>query len=143
MDRQKKLLIFGLAWLSAGLLTWFLYSRPVAPQQDKRLQVVVASRDLPLGTLLRKQDLKMVPHLERDVPKGVVFQPKDAENRVLLVPMNSNEPVLLSKLSATTSVEGVSSTIDPGFRAVSVTITDASDVAGLGAAKSPLRLAFR
>ena len=56
MDRQKKLLIFGLAWLSAGLLTWFLYTRTVAPQQDKKVQVVVASRDLPLGTLLRKQD---------------------------------------------------------------------------------------
>jgi pilus assembly protein CpaB len=47
------------------------------------------------------------------------------------MPVNSKEPVLLSKLSATTSVEGVSSTIDPGFRAVSVPITDSSGVAGL------------
>src|SRR5688572_17277557 len=126
MDRQKKFLIFGLAWLSAGLLTWFLYSKTVAPQQDKKLQIVVASRDMPVGTLLRKTDLKMVTSLERDVPKGVVFQPKDAENRVLLVPMNTNEPVLLSKLSSQTATEGVSSTIDPGFRAVSVPINDAS-----------------
>src|SRR5438445_133928 len=96
--------------LSAGLLTWFLYSRTVAPQRDRKVQVVVASRDLPLGTLLRKQDLKMAPHLEGEVPKGVVFQLKDAEDRVLLVPMNSNEPVLLAKLSATTTVEGISST---------------------------------
>ena len=131
MDRQKKFLIFGLAWLSAGVLTWFLYSRTVAPQQDKKLQVVVASRDMPVGTLLRKTDLKMVTSLERDVPKGVVFQAKDAENRVLLVPMNTNEPVLLSKLSSQTATEGVSSTIDPGFRAVSVPINDASGVAGL------------
>src|SRR6266436_4463634 len=43
MDRQKKLLIFGLAWLSAGLLTWFLYTKTVAPQQDKKVQVVVAA----------------------------------------------------------------------------------------------------
>src|SRR5688572_4209598 len=126
MDRQKKLLIFGLAWLSAGLLTWFLYDRPVAPPLDRKVQVVAASRDMPLGTLLRKSDLRLVTSLERDVPKGVVFQAKDAENRVLLVPMNTNEPVLLSKLSGATTVEGVSSTIDPGFRAVSVTITDAS-----------------
>src|SRR4051812_9610228 len=114
MDRQKKLLMFGLAWASAGLLTWFLYSRTVMPQQDRKIQVVAAARDLPLGSLLRKQDLKMVPHLERDVPKGVVLQVKDAESRVLLVPMNSNEPVLASKLSAPTATEGVSSTIDPG-----------------------------
>ena len=92
MDRQKKLLIFGLAWVSAGLLTWFLYRNTVAPQQDKKLQVVVASRDMPLGSLLKKTDLRMVTYLERDVPKGVVFRLQDAENRVLLVPMNSNEP---------------------------------------------------
>jgi pilus assembly protein CpaB len=131
MDRQRKLLIFGLAWISAGLLTWFLYAKAVAPQQERRVQVVVASRDMPLGTLLRKSDLRLVSYPEKDVPKGVVFQSSGAENRVLLVPMNSNELVLQSKLSAATSVEGVSSTIDPGFRAVSVPITDASGVAGL------------
>jgi len=142
MDRQKKLLIFGLAWVSAGLLTWFLYSRTVVPQRDRKVQVVAAVRDLPVGALLRKQDLKMVSHLESDVPKGVVLQAKDAENRVLLVPMSSNEPVLLSKLSAPTSVEGVPSTIDAGYRAVSVTITDASGVAGLVQANSRVDVLF-
>jgi pilus assembly protein CpaB len=142
MDRQKKLLIFALAWLSAAVLTWFLYTRTVVPQQDRKVQVVVASHDLPLGTLLRKQDLKLVPHLERDVPKGVVFQSKDAENRVLLVPVNSNEPVLLSKLSGPTTAEGMPSTIDPGFRAVSVTINDASGVAGLVQANSRVDVLF-
>lgn len=131
MDRQRKLLIFGLAWLSAGLLTWFLYARTVAPQQDKKMQVVVVARDLPLGTLLKRTDLRLASYIERDAPKGVIFRAQDAENRVLMVPMSANEPVLLHKLSTPTAVEGVSSTIDPGFRAVSVPITDASGVAGL------------
>jgi pilus assembly protein CpaB len=131
MDRQRMLLIFGAAWVSAALLTWFLYARTVAPQQDKQVRVVVAARDMSLGTLLRTGDLKQVSYREKDVPKSVVFQPKDAVNRVLLVPLTSNEPVLLTKLSDTTSVEGVASTIDPGYRAVSVSITDASGVAGL------------
>jgi len=131
MDRQKKLVIFGLAWLSAALLTWFVYAKTVAPQQERKVKVVVAAHDMPLGTLLRKSDLKLADYIERDVPKGAVFATNGAESRVLLVPMNANEPVLLSKLSSTTSVEGVSSTIDPGYRAVSVPITDASGVAGL------------
>jgi pilus assembly protein CpaB len=131
MDRQKKLLILAAAWVSAGLLTWFLYARTVAPQQEKQVRVVVATHDMPLGTLLRQGDLKLVNYTERDVPKGVVFQPKDALNRVLLFPLSGNEPVLISKLSGTTSVEGVSSTIDPGYRAVSVQISDVSGVAGL------------
>ena len=45
--------------------------------------------------------------------------------------MNTNEPVLQSKLSDMTTVEGVASTIDRGYRAVSVQITDVSGVAGL------------
>jgi pilus assembly protein CpaB len=142
MDRQKKLLIFGLAWLSAGLLTWFLYRNTVAPQTEKHIRVAVASRDMPLGTLLRASDLKLVNYPERDVPKGVLLQTKDAVNRVLIVPLQSNEPILLSKISSQTSVEGVSSTIDPGFRAVSVPITDASGVAGLIQANSRVDVIF-
>src|SRR6185369_1587024 len=131
MDRQKKLLIIGAAWVSAGLLTWFLYAKTVAPQQIRQVRVVVASRDMQLGTLVRAGDLRMVNYPERDIPKGVVFDTKDAVNRVLLFPMSSNEPVTISKLSGTTSVEGVSSTITPGYRAVTVQITDVTGVAGL------------
>jgi len=131
MDRQKKFLLFGAAWVSAFLLTWFLYAKAVAPQQEKMLRVVVATHDMPIGTLLRPTDLKTVNYPERDVPKGVVFDAKLATSRVLMVPINLNEPVLAGKLSQPTSVEGVSSTIPAGFRAVSVQITDVRGVAGL------------
>ena len=131
MDRQKKLLLFGAAWVSALLLTWFYYANAVAPKQEKTLRMVVASHDMPMGTLLRKNDLKVVNYPEKDVPKGSIFQLVAAENRVLMVPLNTNEPVLQGKLSDMTTVEGVSSTIDRGYRAVSVQITDVSGVAGL------------
>jgi pilus assembly protein CpaB len=131
MDRQKKILVFGGAWVSAMLLTWFLYARTVAPQQERQVRVVVAAHDLPLGTLLRQSDVRLVNYPAHDVPKGVVVQTKDATSRVALVPLYANEPVLLSKLSAPTSVEGFASIIQPGYRAVSVPITDASGVAGL------------
>jgi pilus assembly protein CpaB len=131
MDRQKKLLIFAAAWVSAGLLTWFLYAKAVAPQQEKMVRVVVATHDMPLGTLLRQSDLKLVATPERDVAKGVVFDPKNAVDHVLLVPLNLNEPILVSKLSKPTTTEGMSSVIKTGFRAVAVPITDATGVAGL------------
>jgi pilus assembly protein CpaB len=131
MDRQKKILIFGGAWVSAMLLTWFLYARTVAPQQERHVRVVVATHDLPLGTLLRASDVRLVNYLEHDIPRGVILQTKDATNKVALVSLYSNEPVLLSKLSAPTSLEGFSAIIEPGYRAVSVPITDASGVAGL------------
>jgi Flp pilus assembly protein CpaB len=113
MDRQKQFLLFGAAWVSAALLAWFLYAHAIAPREEKKAGVVVATRDMPLGTLLRQSDVKMVRYPEQDVPKGVLFQASDAWNKVLMVPMNRNEPVLQSKLSATTSTEGVSATIEP------------------------------
>jgi pilus assembly protein CpaB len=131
MGRQKQFLLFGVAWVSAALLAWFLYAHAIAPQEEKKASVVVAAHDMPLGTLLRQSDVKMVKYPEKDIPKGVLLQARDAWNKVLMVPMNRNEPVLLSKLSATTSAEGVSATIEQGYRAVSVQITDVSGVAGL------------
>jgi len=133
MDRQKKLLLFGAAWVSAFLITWLLYAKTVAPQAAKTVRVVVATRDMPVGTLLKPTDLKTVNYPEKDVPKGVVFKADDAVGRVLIAPLNMNEPVLngAGKLTARTSVEGVSATIEPGYRAVSVPITDVSGVAGL------------
>src|SRR5438552_14383528 len=131
MDRQRILVLFGVAWVSALLLTWFLYAKTSAVQQEKTVRMGVAARDMPTGTLLRKGDLKIVNFPERDIPKGAVFDARRAESRVLLVPLSANEPVLVSKLSDPTSTEGVSSTIEPGYRAVSVQITDVSGVAGL------------
>src|SRR5438876_9736781 len=57
MDRQKKLLLFGAAWISALLLTWLFYAKTVAPQREKMVRAVVATHDMPLGTLLRPTDL--------------------------------------------------------------------------------------
>lgn len=131
MDRQRILLLFGAAWVSAALLSWFLYAKTTGPREEKRIQVLVAGRDMPLGTLLKKTDLKTVPVREADVPRGALFADKEAIGRVLLYPATVNEPLLVSKLSRATSAEGVSSTIEPGYRAMSVQITDVSGVAGL------------
>ena len=131
MDRQKLILLIGAAWISAGLITWFFVVNAVLPKQEKTLRVVVAAHDMPMGTLLRKSDLRIVNYLEKDIPKKAIFEVQKAENRVVMVPMNTNEPLLEGKLSDTTTVEGVSSTIERGYRAVSVQITDVSGVAGL------------
>ena len=131
MDRQKKLLIFGGAWLSALVLAWIFWANAVAPKTEKTVRVVVAAHDMAVGAMLRPADLKMVNYPESDVPKGAILAVNGALNRVLLVPLNANEPVLLSKISAPTATEGMASVIEPGYRAVSVQISDVSGVAGL------------
>ena len=131
MDRQKIFLLFGAAWLSAALLTWFVYAKTTAPKAEKKVTIMAAVRDMPVGTKVGKTDLKQVSVLEKDLPKGSALKDTDALNRVALYPIAANEPLTDSKLSKTTGSEGVSATIDEGMRAISVQITDTSGVAGL------------
>jgi pilus assembly protein CpaB len=131
MDRQRALLIFGTALAAATLLSWFLYANTVAPKTEKQVKIIVAAHDMPLGLMLKPADLKAIAYPESGVPKGAILETKDALYHVLLVSVNSNEPVLLSKLSTVTGAEGMSATIEPGYRAVSVSITDANGVSGL------------
>lgn len=131
MDRQRVLLIFGAALAAATLLSWFLYANTVAPKTEAQVRVVVAARDMPLGTLLRPTDIKLLAYPESGVPKGAILDKKAALNHALLFPLSTNEPVIASRLSSITGTEGISATIEPGYRAVAVAITDVSGVAGL------------
>ncbi|MCU1257373.1 MAG: hypothetical protein JWO80_258 [Bryobacterales bacterium] len=131
MDRRKLLTVFGIAWISAALLTWILYASTVKARPQDRKVVIVAARDLPLGVTLKKGDLKQVQLLEQDIPKYAIFTEAEALRRVVLYPMSSNEPFTTLKLSNVDGPEGIMATIPAGHRAVSVAITDVSGVSGL------------
>jgi pilus assembly protein CpaB len=131
MDRRKLLTVFGIAWISAALLTWILYANTVKARPQDRKVVIVAARDLPLGVTLKKGDLKQVQLLEQDIPKYAIFTEAEALRRVVLYPMSSNEPFTTLKLSNVDGPEGIMATIPAGHRAVSVAITDVSGVSGL------------
>ena len=131
MDRQRILILFGAAWISAALLTWFLYAKTTAPKQEQRTVVLAAVHDLQIGSVIRKTDLKKLNVLPNDFPRGGIATEKDALDHVVLYPVNANEPLVGSKLSTLTGAEGIPATIDRGHRAVSVQITDVSGVAGL------------
>ena len=131
MDRRKLLTVFGIAWISAALLTWILYANTVKARPQDRKVVMVAARDLPLGVTLKKGDLKKVQLLEQDIPKYAIFTEAEALRRVVLYPMSSNEPFTTLKLSNVDGPEGIMATIPAGHRAVSVAITDVSGVSGL------------
>jgi len=142
MDRQKLLIIFGAAWLSAMGLTWFLYAKTKAPKVVRTVNILAAAKDLPAGTQLKKTDLKLVAVTERDLPKAAITDPTLAYNRALLFPVNANEVVTSSKLTSTSGAEGVAATIEPGKRAVSVAFTDASGVSGLIQPRSRVDVMF-
>jgi pilus assembly protein CpaB len=131
MDRQRTILLFAAAAVMAGLLSWFLYAETVAPQQERRTAVMAAAHNLAVGQMVRKADLKKVMLLARDIPAGAVYTEAQAIDRVALYPVSANAPLIAGGLSPLSGAEGIPSTIDPGYRAVSVTISDVSGVAGL------------
>lgn len=131
MDRQKALLIFIAAWISAGLLTWFLYATTRAPKTEKMIAIQAAARDMPAGTRLRATDLKPMRVPEKDVPRLALLDEKIALDRPLLFPVSAGEPLTSAKVASATGAEGLPATIEIGKRAISVPITDATGVAGL------------
>ena len=131
MDRQKLVLIFAAAWVSAALLTWFLYASTKGPHIESTVTVEAAAHDMPAGTLLRKADLKTVTLRENEVPKTAIRDERLAINHPLLFPVTANEPLTATKIAAATGIEGLAATIDVGMRAITVPITDGTGVAGL------------
>ncbi|HML16945.1 MAG TPA: Flp pilus assembly protein CpaB [Bryobacteraceae bacterium] len=131
MERKKILTIFVAAWISAGLLTWFLYASTKTPRVEKTSAIQAAAHDMPAGTLLRKGDLKTVRVIEKDAPKDAIVNPDAALNHPLLYPVTANEPITTSEIAGATGIEGLAAIIEIGKRAISVPITDSSGVAGL------------
>jgi pilus assembly protein CpaB len=142
MDRKKVLMIFGAAWVSAALLTWFLYATTRAPRVEKTIAVQAAARDMPAGTRLAKSDLKTVRFPEKDVPRMALLDEKQLLDRPLLFPVNANEPLTAAKVASVGGAEGVSSTIEVGKRAISVAITDTTGVSGLIQPRSHVDVLF-
>ncbi len=142
MDRQKLLLIFGGAFLAAALLTWFLYSQTVAPKKEKMVTVLAATADLPAGTRLQKVHLKKVSIPQSTAPRAVVADEALALDRALLFPLAQNEPLLSNRLSSVTGADGVASMIEPGKRAVSVSVADSASAGGLIQPRSHVDVLF-
>jgi pilus assembly protein CpaB len=142
MDRQRILIIFGVAWISAALLTWFLYAKTQVPHHDNLIQVVAAARDMAAGTRLRKVDLKLIGLAQKDLPKTVLLDARQAVERVLLFPVNANEALTIAKLTSVSGGDGLAATIEPGKRAVSVQISDVSAAGGLIQPRSKVDVLF-
>jgi pilus assembly protein CpaB len=131
MDRQKILIIFGAAWLSAALLTWLFISKTHGGKAQATRTIVVAARDMPLGSRIRKSDIRIIEALDKNLPKGALFDEKETVDRALLFPVAANEPLTNFKLTSSGGADGIPSTIEAGMRAIAVQISDASGVAGL------------
>src|SRR5262245_47404553 len=130
MQRHRVLIAFGIAWLSALALSWWVYRTSTAPQSRDVVRIVAAVKDLPVGKRLEPTDVKLISIDRKDIPKGAFQKPSDIVDRAVAVPISAGEAVLSSKVAGKGSGEGLPALIEPGRRAVSVQVNEISGVSG-------------
>lgn len=133
---NKRLIsVFVFAVVVAGGLTFLFWkvfaSRLSAPQKPPETkQVLVASRNLETGALVKEGDVSLVAWAG-PVPAQAILKKDDSViGRGVMSPIYSGEPVLETRLAAKGAGGGLAATIPEGMRAVPVRVNDISGVAG-------------
>jgi Flp pilus assembly protein CpaB len=130
MQRHRILVFFAVAWVSALVLSWWVYRKATAPAQREWVRVVAATRDVSIGRRLAAPDLKLVEVERKDLPQGAYTKISDVVDRAVVSPVMASELVLERKLAPKGGGEGLTALIEPGMRAVAVQVNDMSGVAG-------------
>jgi pilus assembly protein CpaB len=118
--------------LLAGYVALVYVSEEPAPLEAATPSetIVVAARDLPAGTIVRREDVETVSWPGAAVPEGFATQAGEVVGRGLIVEVRENEPLLGWKLADKEAGGGLPITIPEGMRAVSVEVDEVIGVAG-------------
>ena len=130
-QRLFSVLIFAFV-VSAGaslLLYRLIASRVTANAKQPTTQVLVASRNLELGTLIRDSDLKMAD-FSGTLPHGALLRKEDVVGRGVVSAIYDGEPVIETRLAAKGAGAGLAATIPAGMRAVAVRVNEVVGVSG-------------
>lgn len=138
MNRKKVLTVLFFAVVCAAVATYLALAylrQPAGPtlaaaSEVSVVDVVVATKDLDLGTVLTEEDLKVVSWPAEAMPDGYAGSPVEVIGRGLMVPMSTNEPILVGKLAPKEAGGGLPIIIPPGKRAMSVRVDDVVGVTG-------------
>lgn len=99
------------------------------PQKAAERMVVVAARDLDVGTLIGAGDVKLAPCQDCASAKDFTDS-KEVVGRGVIATIFQNEPILSPRLAAKGAGAGLASTIPPGKRAVALRVNDVVGLAG-------------
>lgn len=93
-------------------------------------RVVVAARDIQLGSPLTPDMLTTVEWPAGSLPTGAISDPVELADRVVKTTLTRGEPVLESKLAPKGTKGGLSAVIAEGKRAITVKVNEVVGVAG-------------
>jgi pilus assembly protein CpaB len=92
--------------------------------------VVVASRPVPMGTLITRDHVKVVQWPTSAAIVGTFATPEEVVDRGSVASFAENEPFVDAKLAAKGMGAGLPPTIPPGMRAISIRVNEVIGVAG-------------
>ena len=134
--KRRKWMALVLALVSggaAGYLALGYMNKPLSPRTasaSASTQIVVAARDLALGTVLAPGDVKTIAWPSLTVPPGYAASEEQVIGRGLITPVSANEPLMTAKLADKEAGGGLPIVIPEGMRAVSVKVDEVIGVAG-------------
>lgn len=136
--KNTRALVMIIVSLVIGVFAVIMASRWIAEQTSLATsKVVVAAKDVDLGSRLAPEMLTVVEWPRGSVPTGAIQDqgallkdPQSQEPRVVKVSVFKGEPILESKLAPVGTSGGLSAVIKEGKRAITVRVNDVVGVAG-------------
>jgi len=135
MNRKNRTLIVLLVAVAvASGASYFVYRAvsniPVREVEVKSYYVAIATKALPVGTMLGPSDVKLVAWPASSPVAGGYTKVEEVMNRGLIAPVVENEPLTATKLAPIEAGAGLAPTIATGMRAISVKVNEVIGVAG-------------
>jgi pilus assembly protein CpaB len=132
--RNRTLLVLLVAVGLASLATYGVFrtikSIPVRQVEVATRHVVIAAENLPLGTRVSKEQVKVVGWPAATPVEGSFASVEEIVGRGVIQPVQANELLTETKLAPKEAGAGLSPSIPPGMRALSVKVNDVIGVAG-------------
>ncbi len=137
--RRTPLLILFFFFLSGAVAAYLAVgwlrattqqAQRTAQQAVQTVPVVVAAKEVPAGSVLGGEVLKVVNWPRDAQVAGMVAEPDKLHGRVVRYPLVPGEPVLESKLAPLGAAAGLPGLIQNNRRAMTIKVDEASGVAG-------------
>jgi len=135
MDRRF-LTVLGVSLVFALVVSSVFYQMTARSSGSKRADstdqrdIVVATRPLTIGVMIKPADVRVMRVATDGFPKGAFSKVEEVLDRPVVSGILLDEPVLEGRLATKGSGLGLAPTIPVGMRAVAVRVNDVAGVAG-------------
>ena len=133
MDKRL-LTVVLVAVLVALVITAVFYQitvgrRPAEPNVATR-ELVVAKKDLPMGSVISAEDVRLIDFPAQAYPAGGFSGIEEVASRSVVQPILANEPVIAGRVTEQGAGFGLAPMIPDGMRAVAISVNQVSGVSG-------------